>query len=151
VSEASRGDPLSWGLPLATLLAHLATAKGYGYFRDELYYLACSEHLGLGYVDHPPLVAWITAASRAVLGDSLPAIRFVPAVCAGVAVLLAMSIAREMGGGRFARVLAGLAVMLAPIYLSLFGILSMNCIDVALWAAVCLVTVKALRGENPSA
>ncbi len=29
----------------AKLLLHLLTASRYGYFRDELYYLACGEHL----------------------------------------------------------------------------------------------------------
>jgi hypothetical protein len=32
-------------------LAHMATAMGYGYFRDALYFLACSEHLAWGYAD----------------------------------------------------------------------------------------------------
>ncbi len=30
---------------------------GYGYFRDELYYLICGRHLAWGYVDHGPIVA----------------------------------------------------------------------------------------------
>ena len=47
-------------LALLTLLFHVLTAKGYGYFRDELYYIACSEHLAFGYVDHPPLIALVT-------------------------------------------------------------------------------------------
>ena len=42
---------------LAVLVAHLATGRRYGYFRDELYFLACGEHLDWGYVDHAPLVA----------------------------------------------------------------------------------------------
>ncbi|MBP1691952.1 MAG: hypothetical protein H6Q32_1304, partial [Bacteroidetes bacterium] len=31
---------------------------GYGYFRDELYYLACADHLDVGYVDQPPFSIW---------------------------------------------------------------------------------------------
>ena len=66
----------------ATLLFHLLTAKGYAYLRDELYYFACSEHLAFAYVDPSAshcLVTWLT---RAVLGDSLYALRFFPALCA---------------------------------------------------------------------
>src|ERR687894_2112966 len=65
---------------LFKLLVHLATNGGYGYFRDELYYLACAEHLDWGYVDQAPLIAFVARAARALLGDSLFAVRFLPAV-----------------------------------------------------------------------
>ena len=70
-------------LALAKLALHLLTsgAFGYSYFVDELYYLACSEHLAWGYVDMPPLWPAVTAAVRWLLGDSLLAIRLVPALC----------------------------------------------------------------------
>ena len=42
------------------LLVHLYSGRHYGYFIDELYYLACSRHLAWGYVDQPPLIAVIT-------------------------------------------------------------------------------------------
>ncbi|MEE9263078.1 MAG: glycosyltransferase, partial [Vicinamibacteria bacterium] len=87
-------------LALLTLLFHVLTAKGYGYFRDELYYVACSEHLAFGYVDHPPLIALVTWLSRVVFGDSLYALRLFPAVCAAGTVYLTASITRDLGGGR---------------------------------------------------
>ena len=46
---------MAWALAAIVLAAHLATSAGYGYFRDELYYLACSAHPALGYVDFPPI------------------------------------------------------------------------------------------------
>jgi hypothetical protein len=66
----------------------MLTNGRYGYFRDELYYLAASDHLALGYVDFAPLMAWFTHASRFVFGDSLHAIRLLPAVAFGAEVLL---------------------------------------------------------------
>lgn len=39
------------------LLLHFLTNGQYGCFRDELYYLACGEHLDWGYVDQSPLIA----------------------------------------------------------------------------------------------
>src|SRR5208337_3197556 len=62
------------------LLVHLYAGRHYGYFVDELYYLACSRHLDWGYVDQPPLIAVITWLARSLLRDSLPALRFFPAV-----------------------------------------------------------------------
>ena len=37
------------------VLFHLLLTGRYGYFRDELYFLACSEHLAWGYADLQPL------------------------------------------------------------------------------------------------
>ncbi len=65
-------------LALAKLLVHFFTNGQYGYFRDEFYFIACSEHLDWGYVDQPPLVAWQTYLTRALLGESLVALRLLP-------------------------------------------------------------------------
>jgi 4-amino-4-deoxy-L-arabinose transferase-like glycosyltransferase len=135
-------------LALLTLLFHVLTAKGYGYFRDELYYIACSEHLALGYVDHPPLIALVTWLSRGVLGDSLYALRLFPAVCAAGTVYLTASITRDLGGGRFAQWVAAIAAALAPIYLSLFTILSMNALDVFLWTLALWIVTHILKTGN---
>src|ERR1700736_2947230 len=67
-------------LSLAALLLHVMTANRYGIFRDELYYLACSEHLDWGYVDQPPLIALIAWFARHALGSSLLALRLLPAI-----------------------------------------------------------------------
>jgi hypothetical protein len=105
--EASKPWLLGAGLAVALIAAaklalHLYAGRHYGYFRDELYYLACTRHLDWGYVDQPPLIAVIARVARAVLGDSLSAIRFPAALAdAGTAVLTGM-IARELGGMRFA-------------------------------------------------
>ena len=104
--------------PRCKLLVHLYAGRYYGYFVDELYYLACSRHLAWGYVDQPPLIAVITWLARSLLGDSLPAIRFFPAVAGAAEVALTALIARELGGKRFAQGLAALAALVAPAVLA---------------------------------
>ena len=89
------------------LLLHFLTNGQYGYFRDELYYLACGEHLDWGYVDQAPLIAVVARAQRAVLGESLFAVRFLPAVAGAALVFVTGLLVRELGGRRFAIVLAG--------------------------------------------
>src|SRR4029077_17947512 len=95
------------------LLVHLYSGRHYGYFVDELYYLACSRHLDWGYVDQPPLIALITWIGRSLLGDSLPAIRFFPALAGAATVALTALIARELGGKHFAQGLAALTTLVA--------------------------------------
>ncbi|HVE58303.1 MAG TPA: hypothetical protein VNB22_15825, partial [Pyrinomonadaceae bacterium] len=54
-----------------SLFLHFVFNSGYGYFRDELYFLACGEHLAWGYPDHAPMIGLMARASRVLLGDSL--------------------------------------------------------------------------------
>ncbi|MDQ3805390.1 MAG: glycosyltransferase family 39 protein [Acidobacteriota bacterium] len=115
------------------LLLHFVTNGGYGYFRDELYYLACAERLDWGYVDQAPFIAWVARASRALLGESLPALRFFPAVAGALTVFVTGMLARELGGGRFAALLACAAVVVAPYFLGIHTLLTMNAFEPLFW------------------
>ena len=64
----------------AGFLAHMAVADRYGYFRDELYYIAAGHHLALGYVDFPVMIAILAWVLRGLAGDSLVAIHVIPAL-----------------------------------------------------------------------
>ncbi len=136
-------------LALATTALHFATIGNYGYFRDELYYLACSDHLAWGYVDHPPLSIAVLAATRTLLGDSLFAIRL-PVVLVGAAmVVLTGWLARELGGGRFAQVLAALAFVFMPAALGMATFYSMNALDLLFWLGAVYVLVRIINtGET---
>src|SRR5437773_1961053 len=110
----------------AALLVHLLTNGRYGYFRDELYYIACGQHLAFGYVDQPPLSILLIRVSQTLFGDSLFAIRFFPAVASAVIVVLAGAIAREMGGRGWAVALSCAASLCALFYLAVGNFFSMN-------------------------
>ncbi len=135
-------------LPLAKLLVHLASHRGYGYFRDEFYYLACAERLAWGYVDQPPLSLALLAVQRALFGDSLLALRLLPAVAGALTVLLVGLMARRLGGGRFAQTLAMLGALAAPIYLALDHFYSMNAFDLLFWALAAYLLILLLEGGD---
>ncbi len=130
---------------LAKLGLHLWTSSGYGYFRDELYYLACAEHLSAGYVDHPPLSVLVLALVRATLGDSLLAIRLVPALLGAATVVVTGLLVRELGGGRWASGLAMTAALISPVHLALGHFYSMNAFDLLVWALVALLVVRIVK------
>lgn len=134
---------------LADLLIHFLTNGRYGYFRDELYFLACGDHLDWGYVDFAPLIAWIAKLSRTLLGDSLPAIRFFPALAGALKILLTGLIARELGGQRLAVALACLCVLIAPIYLGLDSLLTMNAFEPLFWMGCAYVLILVFKREHP--
>jgi len=135
-------------LALVKLLLHLFTSQGYGYFRDEFYYVACSKHLDWGYVDHPSLSVLLLWVSRHVLGDSLAALRFLPAVAGALTVYLVGLISRTLGGGRFAIVLAMVAAIVAPAYLGTNHLFSMNSFDILFWTLSAYLLICILKGGD---
>jgi Dolichyl-phosphate-mannose-protein mannosyltransferase len=137
-----------YGLAIGVTLFHFLFNSGYGYFRDELYYAACGQHLAWGYVDQAPLVAVVAWASRALLGNSLFALRFLPALSAAAKVFLGGWIAREVGGGKFAQSLAALTVLLAPIYLTFDNFLSMNAFEPVFWMLCAAIVLRILNGGD---
>jgi 4-amino-4-deoxy-L-arabinose transferase-like glycosyltransferase len=136
-------------LALVKLLLHLLTNGTYGYFRDELYYMAAGERLDLGYVDFPPFVAIVTAFTRLVLGDSPVALRLFPAMAGALVVVLAGLMARELGGGRFAQGLAALATLVAPSFLVMGTFISMDAFDQLFWVSASYVLILILKRDRP--
>ena len=148
-APARRDFGLLLALAALRLALSMATARGYGIFGDELYYLACADHPAWGYVDHPPLSIALLGLWRAVFGDSLVAIRIVPAVAGAATVFLTGLIARELGGGRAAQLLAALAAFFAPFLLAVSHFYSMNGLDVAFWALLLWLAVRILVRDEP--
>src|SRR5580692_8658903 len=102
---------------LVRIFLYVFAGSNYGYFRDELYYLACGEHPAWGYVDQPPLIAWIAWLLQHTIGTSLWALRLLPALAGVATVLLTGLLTRELGGRRWAMFLGALAALLAPVLL----------------------------------
>jgi hypothetical protein len=133
---------------VSALAIHLYADRHYGYFVDELYYLACSRHLDWGYVDQPPLIALVTWLIRAVLGDSLSAIRLVPALAGAGLVAMTAMLAREFGGRAFAQALAALAVVVAPGILTMDNLLTMNALEPLFWMGCAWLLIRILKTGN---
>jgi len=149
-SSSMARSPVAWtlllGLALIKLGIHLLSGMlTYGYMTDELYYLDCADHLAWGYVDHPPLSVALLALVRLTIGDSLIALRLVPALAGSATIVLVGLMARELGGGRVAQGLAALAALVAPVYFGIDAFYSMNAFEPALWA---LAAYLLLRLEN---
>src|SRR5262245_49481874 len=136
-------------LAAVAVLIHFVFNRQYGYFRDELYYAACGEHLAWGYVDHAPLVALASAFTRALFGDSLFALRLLPALSAAPKVILAAWMARELGGAKFSQFFGALLVLLAPIYLTFDNFLSMNAFEPVFWMLCAAIVLRILNGGSP--
>jgi 4-amino-4-deoxy-L-arabinose transferase-like glycosyltransferase len=146
--------PVVWRLLLLiagckVLFNLTATALfAYGYTTDELYFLDSIDRLAWGYVDHPPLSIVLLAGVEAVAGDSLFAIRVVPALLGGFVVFLGGALARELGGGRAAQGIAALAVLCCPVYLALTNAYTITAPELVFWGGASWLLLRILNGAD---
>jgi hypothetical protein len=143
------GMAIAWAMALAKLVFHIYTNNRYGYFVDEFNYMSCGDHLQWGYVDQPPLIPFLTHISRAVLGDSLRAIRFIPALATSLLVVQTAALAREFGGRRYAQVLSAVSIVIAGMYLSNGNLLGTNCLEANIWMGCVYCLILAIKKDDP--
>lgn len=118
-----------------------ATASGYGYHRDELYFLMLKP--AWGYVDQPPLTPLLARAAVNLFGAHPGTLRIPAVVCVAVAILLSALIARELGGGRLAQAFAAWGYAVTTGALITGHVLSTATVDLVLWPAVLLCVTRA--------
>ena len=128
-------------------LLHLIANPHYGFFRDELYFIICGFHPQFGYVDQPPGVPLLAAATQ-VFGHSLFLLRAVPALLAGAAVAVAVYLAAELGGGRFAQILTAIVVGLTPVLVAFGGKAGTDEANPLLWTLAAYALLRALDGAG---
>jgi len=144
-SRFTSGTAVILYVALVRIVLYFIAGPHYGYFRDELYYLACGEHPAWGYVDQPPLIAWTVWLLRHTTGTSIWALRLLPALAGTGAIILAGLLARELGGRRWAMFLAALATSMAPVLLALSHLFTMNAFDPLLWTAIAYIVVRIVK------
>jgi hypothetical protein len=101
---------------------NLAVAGRYGWQRDELYYAVAGRHLQGGYVEFPPVTAWLSALARVLFGWSLVGFRALAILAGAATIVVAALVARDLGGGRRAQTLAAVAVGFSPILVATNGL-----------------------------
>jgi len=131
-------------------LMHLALITRYGFFRDELYYLACAHHLDWGYVDHPPLSVFVAKLFTGLLGEHLWALRLPGTLAAMTIATLYGVIASRFGGDKTAQSLAAIFGGFAPVIAVVTHLYSMNGLDIMLWAIAALLWIDAQAPEKRS-
>ena len=148
--ERSRG-PLVVALIAGVIVWAVGVFGHYGWFTDELYFLACARRPALGYVDHPPLATWLLGVLRIVFDDNLSLIRLVPTAAYVASIALVGRLARAQGGGAFAQTLAAGLVATAPAVLVIAGFYSMNPFELLLAMILARIALALASGAAPRA
>ena len=120
-------------------------ASGYGYHRDELYFLAAGHHLAWAYADQGPLTPLIARAMTDLAPDSLTVLRLPSAVSAGLVVLITGLLARELGGRPPAQAIAAACAAVGVIVLFTGHLLETSTFDLLAWTAITWLAVRAVR------
>ena len=131
------------GIAVAVVLA--AAAGGYGYHRDELYFIAAGDHLAWGYPDQGPVVPLIARALEELAPGSLTVLRIPSALATGVLVLLTGLMARELAGGRRAEALAAACAAVGVVFLFTGHLLSTTTFDLLAWTALTFLVIRIVR------
>jgi 4-amino-4-deoxy-L-arabinose transferase-like glycosyltransferase len=137
-----------WFITLSTLGVHLAFATRYDFFRDELYFIICGRHPAFGYVDQPPLVPLLAAASQA-FGEHLLLLRLPAALSAAATAFITVELAVLLGARLYGATLAGCAAAFAPMVLGLTATLGTSTFEPLLWTLLAFLVTRALVEQQP--
>ncbi|MBA3544134.1 MAG: glycosyltransferase family 39 protein [Chthoniobacterales bacterium] len=149
-SNRHRAD-LMWLIVLALirLVIHCASNWQYGFHRDELGVLDDARYLDWGYVSYPPFTPLVARIALILFGPSLVGVRFFAALAQSIAMVLAGLMARELGGRRWAQVLAALASAISPMSVCMGTMLQYIAFDYLWWVLAAYLVIRLLRTENP--
>ena len=134
------------GFALVALIVHLLTIHRYGYFRDELYYIACARHLDFGYVDLAPLSAFLLRIELILFGSSLFALRIFPALASAVTIVFTGILTRELGGRAWAIVLACTSMLGSLFFLAVGNFYSPNVYEPLFWTGAIFLLCRIVNG-----
>ena len=142
-----RRAPLLLGAAVTVVL--VVFAGGYGYHRDELYFLEAGHHLAWSYADQGPVTPLVARLMSDIAPGSLTVLRIPSAIAAGLVVLLTGLLAGELGGRPRARALAAACAAVGTIVLFNGHLLSTSTLDLLVWTLVSWLVVRAVRtGDN---
>jgi len=136
-------------IALGFLILHVAAGNRYGFQRDELATLEDARHLAAGYVAYPPVTPFFGRISLDLFGTSVRGFRFFAALAQAVIAVLGGLMARELGGKRFAQVVAALAVAISPVSLASGALMQYVAFDYLFWVLTAYLIIKLLRTGNP--
>ena len=133
----------------ARLLLHCATNWNYGFHRDELVVLDDARYLDWGYVAYPPFTPFVARIALLLFGPSLVGLRFFAALAQSLAIILTAMMARELGGKRWAQIVAALAMAIAPISVCMGTMFQYITFDFLWWVLAAWIFLRLINSENP--
>jgi len=146
VPTFARGPVLGLAAAVGVLLT--AVSGRYGYFGDELYFVAAGHHLDWGFADQPPLVPLLALLADTVAPGSVEVLRIPSTLATMLGLVLTALLARELGGARRAQLIAAGAFAVSPNFLAGGHLLATSTFDPLMWVALTLLLVRWVRTHD---
>lgn len=127
------------------LLPFLLPHPAFELHRDEYLYYEQGQHFDFGYLENPPLIGLLAYLSS--LFGGVFWIKFWPALFGAATLWLATRLARELGGGPFAQVIAALGVLFSA-YLRIHFLFQPNFLDIFCWTLGAYFLVRYINTQN---
>ncbi len=130
---------------VAMRLIYLGTAE---LIPDEAYYWNYKEHLDIGYLDHPPMIAWIIWLGTSLFGDNEFGVRFIPFVSG----LLTLYFIFKLTALLFDKTSAYIALLITsilPFTVATGFLATTDALQVMFWS-ICLYLIANIATRNSS-
>jgi hypothetical protein len=135
-------------MAIFNVVLHIVLSYNLEYHRDELLYFSLGQHPAFGYASVPPLIGWIAWLMQNIFGYSIFAVRIFPALMSGIMVFLIAGLAKELGGSAYARILAGVGILISGFGLRTFILFQPVHIDLIFWTLSFYLVVKFLNTQS---
>jgi hypothetical protein len=135
-------------LALLSVVMHLLVINNLEYHRDELLYFCLGQHPAFGFATVPPLTGWLAWLMLSIFGYSLFAVRLLPALMSGVMVILVAAIAGELGGKQYAKIIAGVGILIPVFELRSFSLYMPVYLDIFFWTLVIYLIIKYINSRS---
>jgi hypothetical protein len=135
-------------LAAARILLQTLANNHYGFHRDELATLDDAHYLAWGYVAYPPFTPFVARVALELFGPLLTGIRFFAVLAQGAAMVVSGLMARELGGRRWAQIVAGLAVAISPVSLAAGSLFQYVTFDYLWWVLIAYFVIRLLKSED---
>ena len=147
---APRWRALAVGVTVYAFALRLVYAGSVEMMPEETYYWNYSQHLDFGYLNHPPMVAWLIRTGTAIFGQSEFGVRAGALCCGAITSIFIYKLARNLYG-RPAALAALLLVQALPFFFLSGLLMTPDAILAAAWAASLYFLERALLGGQSRA
>jgi dolichol-phosphate mannosyltransferase len=146
----STSQAFAIGIIAYSVVLRLLYAGSVELLPEETYYWNYSQHLDFGYLDHPPMVAWLIRLGTLIFGQTEFAVRAGALCCGVITSVFVYRLARNLFGEASALGALLLAQTLPFFFLSGF-LMTPDAPLTAAWAASLYYLERALIAERPGA